>query len=96
MSAKRKVHSPEFKSKVALEACKGLTPVHQLASEHQIHPAQVSQWKKQLLNGAKSLFSPLHKASAQADASRESQLYEEIGRLKVELDWLKKKTGLLR
>lgn len=96
MSTKRKVHSPEFKSKVALEACKGLTPVQQLASEYQVHPTQVSQWKKQLLHGVKHLFSPARKASAQADASHESKLYEEIGRLKMELDWLKKKTGLLR
>lgn len=93
MSKKRKVHSGSFKAKVALEAYRGLKPISELASEHGVHPTQISQWKKQLLSGVKDLFGDKRSRQEEQSAESESRLYEEIGRLKVELDWLKKKTG---
>jgi len=96
MSKKRKRHSKEFKAKIALEAVKGLKTSSELASEYHVHPTQISQWKKQLLAGLPTLFS--HKGSHSTRVSEDeltSPLYEEIGRLKVELDWLKKKSTQL-
>ena len=92
MAGKRKAHSPTFKGRVALEASKGLTPINVLASEHQVQPTQISVWKKQLKEGVVEIFNNKRgKANSQGDAN-EQKLYEEIGRLKMELDWLKKKT----
>lgn len=95
MSKKRKVHSADFKAKVALEAHKNIKPVNEIASVYGVHPTQVSQWKSQLLSGVKDIFSSKRGRQAAADEAQTSRLYEEIGRLKVELDWLKKKTGVL-
>ena len=92
MTRKRKRHSKEFKAKVALEAVKGLKTSSELASHYQVHRAQISQWKKQLLAGLPDLFA--YKSNRQKIVSEEeltSPLYEEIGRLKMELNWLKKK-----
>ena len=80
-----------FKAKVALKAIKGLRSVQEIAQQFQVHPNQVSLWKKQLLTGANQVFED---GSARATASDEpstASLYEQIGRLKVELEWLKKK-----
>jgi transposase-like protein len=93
MSKKRKVHSGAFKAKVALEAYKGLKPVSELAGEYGVHPVQISQWKKQLLTEVKDLFSDKRSRREEQKEESESRLYEEIGRLKVELDWLKKKNS---
>ena len=92
----RKSFSSEFKSKVAVEALKGNKTVSELASEFGVHPTQVNSWKKQLLEVSRSAFNSKQqeKAQAQAESERE-QLYAQIGKLKVELDWLKKKTGHL-
>ena len=95
MPKKRKIHSADFKSRVALEAYKGLKPVNELASRYGVHSTQISQWKKQLLCGVKEIFSDKRGKSSEKDESLEPRLYEEIGRLKIELDWLKKKTGTL-
>lgn len=95
MFKKRKVHSGAFKAKVALEAFRGLKPISELASEYGVHPAQISQWKKQLLSEVKDLFSDKRSRREEQSEESESRLYEEIGRLKIELDWLKKKTGTL-
>jgi transposase-like protein len=92
MTAKRKQHSKQFKFKVALAAAKEDKTVNQLASEHQLHPSQVSSWKKQLLAQGPELFGrPTNGQKAQA--SQEGELYEQIGRLKMELEWLKKKSA---
>ena len=87
----RKQHSAKFKAKVALEALKGLKTISQLAHQYEVHPTQISHWKRQLLEGAETLFaSAPHRADQQAEALQ-AQLYEEIGRLKIENDFLKKK-----
>ncbi len=90
MGKPRKRHSAEFKAKVALEACRGLKTVQQLARDYAVHPTQINQWKKQLRDRVASLFT---RGQGTAEASQEAELtalYEKIGRLNMELDWLKK------
>jgi transposase-like protein len=91
MSGKRRVHSPSFKGKVALEALKELTPINTLASKYEVQPNQISAWKKQLKDGVIEIFSKKRGKSKEHSSDVEKRLYEEIGRLKIELDWLKKK-----
>ena len=90
MSTKRKRHTAEFKAKVALEAFKGIKTVNELAAEFSVHPGQISQWKKQLADALPGLFNNKIKASS-TDQKLIDNLYQQIGQLKVELDWLKKK-----
>jgi transposase len=87
----RKKYSPEFKAKVALEALKGDETLSSLASKYGVHPNLISNWKRQLKSGMKEIFRDGQKNIHKNDAEIESKLYEEIGRLKFELDWLKKK-----
>lgn len=88
---KRKKHSPEFKARIALEACKGDKTLSQLTSEHGVASTQISQWKTQLQQRSPELFG---RTQPQLDPETlTAPLYQEIGRLKVELDWLKKKSG---
>lgn len=95
MTKKRKRYSAQFKFQVALEAIKGLKTVNQLASEHQLHPNQVSQWKRQLLEEGATIFDNGTAQQQQRDmAQTEAELYEQIGRLKMEVEWLKKSTRL--
>ena len=94
MGQKRIRHSADFKAKVALEALKGLKTVNELASLYQIHPTQVSQWKRQVQLSAKELFATGHGKGDQEGEARQAKLYEEVGRLKMELDWVKKTAGL--
>ncbi|MHB1424759.1 MAG: IS3 family transposase [Gemmataceae bacterium] len=91
MARKRKSHAAAFKAQVALAALKGDKTVNELASQHQVHPTLIHAWKKQLLAGAEDLFSNGSKAAAEDHEALQAQLYEQIGRLKMELDWLKKK-----
>ena len=91
MTIKRKRHSAEFKFEVALEAAKELRTASQIASEREVHPNQISQWKKQLLEEGASLFSHKNLLNEKKQSARETELYEQIGRLKMELEWLKKK-----
>ena len=93
MLNQRKRHSGDFKAKIALEALKGLRTVNEIAGEHGIHPTQVSQWKKQLQEGISDVFSMKRDKVAQRGAELQDQLYQEIGRLKMELEWLKKKAA---
>ncbi len=93
MKGKRKIHTPEFKMQMALEAMKGLKTMSELASVHQVHPTQIHQWKRQLKEGGREIFARGRKRGAVADQAREAALFEEIGRLKFELDWLKKKAS---
>ena len=95
MSKKRRQHSPELKAKVALEALKGIEPVHAIAARHRLHPVQVSQWKKELTERLPEVFGRKPEFDAAASLDREKELFEEIGRLKMELEWLKKKVGPL-
>lgn len=92
MARKRRNYSGKFKTQVALEAIKEVRTISELASEYEVHPNQITNWKKQLVEGADQIFNgKKHKANTKGN---EAKLYEEIGRLKVELDWLKKKSGL--
>lgn len=93
MPKKRKRHSAEFKAKVALEAVKGVNTVQQLAKDFQVHPTQITIWKKQLTNQVAGLFQRGPEGTALAGEEELRQAYEKIGRLDVELDWLKKKLG---
>jgi transposase-like protein len=94
MTTKRKRHSGEFKAKVALEALKGLKTVNELAAGYGVHPTQISQWKRQLGAEAKEIFGSRRFKEAQDQEVVQASLYEEIGRLKMELDWVKKTAGL--
>ena len=93
MSKKRRQHSDQFKFKVALEASKGHKTVNELASEYNLHPTQISSWKKQLLEEGAGVFRRNTGRKQQEQAVREAELYEQIGRLKMELEWLKKKAA---
>jgi putative transposase len=90
----RKRHSADFKAKVAMEALKGTKTVNELAGEIGVHPTQISQWKRQLEEGSKEIFQNGHSRKAKDAEALNSSLYEEIGRLKMELSWLKKKAAL--
>ena len=90
----RRAHSPEFKAKVGLEALRGMKTVNEIGQEYGVHPGQVGQWKKEIQEQAKTLFEG-KRGPAPLAAHREPELlYSEIGKLKVELDWLKKKSGI--
>jgi transposase-like protein len=90
----RNVHRPEFKAKVALEALGGMKTVNQIAQEHGVHPQQVGQWKREIQAQAKTLFEGNRGPQPVSPESAPERLYGEIGRLKMELDWLKKKSGI--
>ena len=93
--AKRRQHSAKFKFKVALEAAKGTQTLSELASKYQLHPSQISDWKRALLDSGPDVFSTRRAREKRTQAAQEAELYEQIGRLKMELEWLKKKvTGL--
>ena len=94
MAGKRKQHTAAFKAQVALAAVRGDKTVNELASQFGVHPTLIHAWKKQLLAGADQVFSNGTKASADAEAQK-GDLFEQIGRLKRELEWLKKKVGPL-
>ena len=91
---KRNVHLPEFKAKVGLEAVRGVMTINEIGQAHGVHPVQVSQWKKEIQEQAKTLFEGKRGPQPVADHSAPDRLYSEIGRLKMELDWLKKKSGI--
>ena len=89
----RRTHNPEFKAKVAMEAISGRKTLQQIAADHAVHPIQVSQWKKQLLDGASELFNTGRKTRDKDNSqAKESELFQQIGRLQMELEWLKKKS----
>lgn len=91
MARKRRQHNDEFKFRVALEAAKGLQTVNEIASQNNLHPNQVSTWKKQLLAEGPTVFTRNARRQAQEQEAVQAELYEQIGRLKMELEWLKKK-----
>lgn len=90
---KRKAHSPELKAKVGLEAVRGLKTITEIAQAYGVHPQLVGQWKKEILESASALFDTKRGPKPVEDKSGEDRLYGEIGRLKMEVDWLKKKLG---
>jgi putative transposase len=90
MAGLRKQHSAAFKAKVALEAAKQNRTVAELARTYQVHPVQISQWKKQLLDGAESLFRDGRRRDHEDSQALQAELYQRIGRLNMEVEWLKK------
>ena len=93
MSRPRKHYSAEQKAKIALTAIKGQQTVNEIASDFGVHPTQVAQWKKQLLDDAPQVFASGPDRHAEDTETLLARLYQEIGQLTVELDWLKKKSG---
>lgn len=93
MAGKRKLHTATFKAQVALAALKGDRTVNELAGLYGVHPTLIHGWKKHLLTGAEGIFGTAQAASASAEA-RQAELFEQIGRLKMELEWLKKKAAV--
>ena len=94
MARKRRVFGAAFKAKVALSACRGEKTTAQLAAEYAVHASQVTAWKKHLLEGAVGLFED-GRGQRDEKATNEEELYEQIGRLKMEVEWLKKKAAEL-
>jgi len=90
----RKKYSADFKVKVALEAIKGQRQVNEIASDYGVHPNQVMDWRRQAINGLSEIFSQRRTTGAAEEEALKAQLFQEIGELKFELDWLKKKAGL--
>jgi transposase-like protein len=95
MTATRKQYSPKFKARVAIEAIRGEKTMNQLGSQFRVHPVQIAHWRKAALEHLEEIFVDGRRRKAGDDEVEKEALYEEIGRLKVELDWLKKKAGLL-
>ena len=96
MKRQRRQYSADWKAKVALEAIKGQRTVQEIASHYEVHPTLATHWKKQLLEGAAEIFSDGKRAATDADEELKAELYQQIGKLQVEVDWLKKKSGLSR
>jgi putative transposase len=94
MSSRRQ-HSSRFKSQVALEAIRNQRTIAEIASECGIHPSQVNKWKKHVLDELPSIFSNSHERGRRDNEKLQAELYQQIGQLKVELDWVKKKAGML-
>jgi len=92
---KRRKFSEEFKAKVALEAIKGQKTANELAQEFGVHVNQINLWKKQLLEAAPKVFTRGKGREAERIERERDRLYRKVGQLQVEVDWLKKKTGLL-
>ena len=90
----RKVHLPAFKAKVGLEALRGVKTINEIGQAFGVHPVQVSQWKKEIQEQACTLFEGRRGPAPVAAHKEPDRLYGEIGRLKMELDWLKKKSGI--
>ena len=98
MSTKRRKHTPQFKFRVALEAAQNHKTVSQIASSHDVHTTLVNSWRKQLKEKGPDIFLTASARSAaarkeQERTQKETELYEQIGRLKMELEWLKKKSA---
>jgi transposase len=94
MTRKRRSFTAEFKARVALEAIKNQHTLQEIASRFEVHPNQVVHWKRQALEALPGVFSQGRVLEQKADEALRDQLYQQIGRLQVELEWLKKKSGL--
>jgi transposase-like protein len=94
MGKQRRQFNAGFKAKVALEAIKGQRTVQEIASTFSVHPNQVAQWKRQALENMAELFTDGRRRTDLSDEELKSELYRQIGRLQMEIEWLKKKSGL--
>ena len=92
-SKERRKHSPSFKAKVAVDAVKGELTVAQLAARYEVHPGQIQAWKKALLGGAANVFDGKQDKRQKSDDALISRLYQQIGQLKVERDFLAERSG---
>ncbi len=95
MTTTRKQYSPKFKARVAVEALRGEKTLSQLGTQFKVHPMQIAKWRKAALDQLPELFLDGRTRKRTDGEAGKDALYEEIGRLKVELDWLKKKVGML-
>lgn len=91
--AKRKQHTPEFKLKAVLEVLKGEKTAAQVAGEFEVHPVVLSEWKKYFTETGAQVFAKPRKSKQVSEAKEKAELFEQIGRLKMENEWLKKKLG---
>jgi transposase len=94
MARKRKVHTSAFKAQVALAAVKGDRTVNEVAGQFEVHPTLIHSWKKQLVAGAEAIFASGTQSKTTDSELLQAELYEQIGRLKMELEWLKKKAAV--
>ena len=94
MSRKRMRRTKELKFKIALEAVKGEKQVNEIAKEYNVHPQQVTQWKKELLENGAEIFSGKAEKKLQENEKEKDKLYKAIGYQQVQIDWLKKKLGI--
>ena len=94
MNKKRKVYSAKFKAKVALDALRERSTLSELSTKYELHGNQISQWKQVAVKHLEEAFSQKRGKSAQEDEALVHRLYRQIGQLQVELEWLKKKSGL--
>ena len=90
MAKKRRIFTPTLKAKVALAAIRGEGTVAELASRFGVHPSQIAAWKKAAIEGVTEILSDGRKTKAKRDQNHEARLYQQIGQLQFELDWLKK------
>ena len=94
MKRGKRNHSGAFKARVALEALKGVKTAAELASAFEVHPTQIAVWKREALTGLPEMFSGRRQRREEDEEALKARLYQQIGQLQVELDWLKKKAGL--
>lgn len=90
----RKQHSGQFKAKVVVEAIRGVRAVNELAARFGVHPVQIAHWKRQALEGLPGILASRRGSNGKGEEGLQAELYQQIGRLKMELEWLKKKSGL--
>jgi transposase-like protein len=91
MAGTQKRHAASFKAKVAIEAAKQNKTLAELSKAYGVHPVQISQWKKQLIDGAEALFRDGRRRDHDDALVRQAELFEQIGRLNMEVEWLKKR-----
>ena len=91
MTKQRRKHSAQFKFQVAMDAIKETKTIAQLSAQYGVHPNQISHWKKQLIDEGSTVFSKVNADQQRRQESIQAELYEQIGRLKMELEWLRKK-----
>ena len=95
VKTQRNRYAADFKAKLALEVIKGNRTLTEIASDAQVHPNLLMQWKRQLLDSLPTAFADKRVKENKEQEEKEAQLYQQIGQLKVELDWMKKKVGRL-
>jgi len=95
-SRQRRSFSAEMKARIALEAIKGQKTIQEIASHYGVHPNQVTNWKRQAIQGVPAVFADRRSHPETGEEALRAELYQQIGQLQVELEWLKKKSGLSR